>query len=55
MNAQVIPFERFKDVTGWSGTAVRQYVKQHGWKSMHVRFTPAKDRFYRVTIERLPA
>ena len=38
----VIEFERFKDVTGWSIWAIRDYAKAHGWKGLRIHL-PKKD------------
>lgn len=48
----VIPFERIKDVTGWSHKRIRRYVKDNGWKDM--RFHLPTDDDEPVLIERLP-
>ena len=47
--ADVIQFERYKDVTGWSLTRIGEYVRKHGWKGFVLHWQTDQDT---VTIER---
>lgn len=47
--ATVIPFERVKDVTGWSLDKIGAYVKANGWKGFKLNWKTDDEK---VSIER---
>jgi len=48
MTAQVIPFIRYVDCTGWSLNQIRDYMKQHHWRGFRLHWREGDD----VIIER---
>ena len=50
--ANVIEFERFKDVTGWPIYQIREYARERNWGGLRIHL-PKKDDDP-VLIERLP-
>jgi len=49
----VIKFERFKDVTGWSLLKIRDYAKLNNWQGLTIHLPKTDDD--PVRVERLPA
>ena len=47
--ASVIPFERMKDVSGWSLDKIGAYVKENGWKGFVLHWDTDDEK---VVIER---